>query len=155
MVKVLFVCMGNICRSPAAEGVMKSLIQKYNLTDKLYCESAGTSAYHVGDLPDERMRKHAQIRDLTLDSPAQLFTREHFEIFDYVVTMDHANYQNVLRLDPENLFTKKVIPMAHLCNTISIDEVPDPYYGGDAGFEFVLDIVEDGCRGLLDRLGLI
>lgn len=110
MVKVLFVCMGNICRSPAAEGVMKSLIQKYNLTDKLYCESAGTSAYHVGDLPDERMRKHAQIRDLTLDSPAQLFTREHFEIFDYVVTINSTSSKTYSDLTLKTCLPRRLSP---------------------------------------------
>jgi len=155
MVKILFVCMGNICRSPAAEGAMKALIQKHNLIDTVYCESAGTSGYHVGELPDERMRNHAKRRGLTLDSPAQQFEYSHFEKFDWIVTMDHANYKNVLRLDPEERFKSKVIPMAHLCTKISITEVPDPYYGGPEGFEEVLDIVEDGCWALLERLNLV
>lgn len=147
--------MGNICRSPAAEGAMHALIQKHNLSDKIYCESAGTSAHHVGELPDARMRKHAMKRDLSLDSIGQQFKYEHFAIFDYIITMDHSNYRNVLRLDPEQQYIKKVIPMAHLCTKISITEVPDPYFGGDEGFENVLDIVQDGCLGLLDRINLI
>jgi protein-tyrosine phosphatase len=155
VVKILFVCMGNICRSPAAEGALKSLIKQHNLQDKLYCESAGTSAYHVGQPADERMRIHAKKRGLLLDSKAQQFKYEHFQIFDYIITMDKVNYKNVLRLDPEGQYSKKVIPMSHLCHTITIDEVPDPYYGGDVGFEQVLDIVHDGCLGLLDRLKLL
>lgn len=154
MVKVLFVCMGNICRSPAAEGALKDLIDKHNLRDKLYCESAGTSGYHVGELPDERMRAHAKKRGLTLESLARQFTYDDFKKYDFIITMDRTNYKNVLRLDPEEQFKDKVIPMAHLCHEHDITDVPDPYYGGDEGFEEVLDIVQDGCRGLLIKLGL-
>lgn len=155
MIKILFVCTGNICRSPAAEGAMKALLQHHNLQNKVYCESAGTSGHHVGDQPDERMRAHAQKRGLTLDSLARQFHYEDFQKFDYIVTMDHSNFRNILRLDPTGQFKDKVIPMAHLCHTMSITEVPDPYYGGADGFEEVLDIVRDGCRGLLLRLDLI
>lgn len=145
--------MGNICRSPAAEGAMKSLLQTHNLTHLIYCESAGTSAHHVGELPDERMRAHAAKRGLNLDSCARQFQIEDFEKFDFIITMDQANYKNVLRLDPSGLYREKVIPMAHLCYEANITEVPDPYFGGPEGFEEVLDIVFDGCRGLLNRLG--
>ncbi len=155
MIKVLFVCMGNICRSPAAEGVMKTLIRENNLSDKIFCESAGTSGHHVGDLPDSRMRTHAERRGHNLDSIARQFVYEDFAKFDYIVTMDHANYRNVLRLDPAGEFKEKVIPMSHLCVRLSITEVPDPYYDGPNGFDEVLDIVQDGCMGLLDRLGFI
>jgi protein-tyrosine phosphatase len=155
MVKVLFVCMGNICRSPAAEGALKKLIQTHQLHDKIMCESAGTSGYHVGETPDERMRQHAARRDLVLDSLAQQFQYEHFKKFDYIITMDGSNFKNVMRLDPEGQFKSKVIPMSHLCIECSITDVPDPYYGGGAGFEEVLDIVQDGCLGLLERLNLL
>ena len=144
--------MGNICRSPAAEGAMKALINKHGLQDKIYCESAGTSGHHVGDLPDSRMRAHAEKRGLKLDSLARQFISEDFHKFDYIITMDRANYKNVMRLDPEERFKEKVIPMAHLCSAMSITEVPDPYYGGPDGFDEVLDIVHDGCLGLLDRM---
>lgn len=147
--------MGNICRSPAAEGVLKTLIEKHNLTEKLYCESAGTSAYHAGERPDSRMRSHAERRGYKLESLARQFVYEDFSRFDYIVTMDRANYNNVLRLDPAGEFKSKVIPMAHLCIEQSITEVPDPYYGGPDGFDEVLDIVLDGCLGLLDRLDLV
>lgn len=154
MVKILFVCMGNICRSPAAEGAMKKWLQHYNLHDQFYCESAGTSAYHVGEMPDGRMQAFAKKRGLILDSPARQFQYEDFEKFDLIVTMDHSNYKNVLRLDPEGRHKDKVKPMSHFCETMSITEVPDPYYGGDAGFEEVLDIVLDGCLGILKRYGV-
>ena len=134
---------------------MKGLIAKYNLYDKIYCESAGTSSHHVGEMPDQRMVLHALRRGYELDSAAQQFVYDHFKKFDVIVTMDNTNYRNVLRLDPERQFADKVIPMAHLCNKLSITEVPDPYYGGESGFEHVLDIVEDGCRGLLDRLNIL
>lgn len=155
MVKVLFVCTGNICRSPAAEGALNHLIQIHKLENKVYCESAGTSAYHVGELPDERMRKHGALRDLQLTSLARQFSYNDFKTFDYIITMDHSNFRNVLRLDPEGQYKSKVIPMAHLCHEHDINEVPDPYYGGDDGFEKVLDIVQDGCRGLLIKIGLV
>jgi protein-tyrosine phosphatase len=155
MTKVLFVCMGNICRSPAAEGALKALLQTHNLSHLVYCESAGTSAHHVGELPDERMRAHAVKRGLILESRARQFQSKDFERFDLIITMDHANYRNVLRLDPSSLYREKVIPMAHLCAEMNITEVPDPYCGGDEGFEQVLDIVFDGGRGLLVRLGLL
>src|SRR5262245_49365972 len=151
MVKVLFVCMGNICRSPAAEGVFKSMIKKHQLEDQIYCESAGTSGHHVGDLPDSRMREHAERRGYRLDSQARQFHPDDFVKFDLIVTMDPSNYRNVLRLDPSGLHKDKVIPMAKLCAQLDITEVPDPYYGGPEGFNEVLDIVEDGCLGLLER----
>jgi protein-tyrosine phosphatase len=144
--------MGNICRSPAAEGAMKYLIAKNGLQDKIYCESAGTSGYHVGAPADHRMQEHAEKRSFKLDSLARQFVAEDFKKFDYIVTMDRANYKNVMRLDPEEQFKEKVIPMSHLCTEKSITEVPDPYYGGPRGFEEVLDIVYDGCQGLLERI---
>lgn len=114
MVKVLFVCLGNICRSPAAEGALKALIRTHGLEDKIYCESAGTSA-HVDEPADPRMQAHARKRNLSLDNFGQQFRYEHFEQFDYIITMDHSNFRNVKRLDPEGRFAKKVIPMSHFC----------------------------------------
>ncbi len=134
---------------------MKALLRHHNLQDKLYCESAGTSSHHVGDSADERMRTHAKKRGLELDSLARQFTYEDFEKFDYIVTMDQVNYKTVMRLDPHSKFKEKVIPMAHLCSENTVTGVPDPYYGGAGGFEEVLDIVQDGCRGLLERLNLL
>ncbi len=149
MTKILFVCMGNICRSPAAEGVMKALVLEHNLADKIYCESAGTSGHHVGDEPDGRMKSHAEKRGVNLDSKAQQFVYEHFQKFDFIVTMDAANFKNVLRLDPAGEFKDKVVPMSHLCVRMSVNEVPDPYYGNLAGFERVLELCEAGAQGLL------
>src|SRR5690606_29369716 len=98
MIKILFVCLGNICRSPAAEGAMKALIQELGLEGKVHCESAGTSSYHVDCPADERMQAHAKKRGIKLESLAQQFVSEHFEEFDYIVTMDRSNYKNVMRL---------------------------------------------------------
>lgn len=134
---------------------MKHLISKHNLSDQLFCESAGTSGYHVGELPDDRMRAHAAQRGITLDSPARRFTFQDFIDFDYIVTMDRSNYINVCSLDIKKEYQDKVLPMAKLCHEHDITDVPDPYYGGPDGFEVVLDIVNDGCHGLLYRLDLI
>ena len=134
---------------------MRSFIQKYNLTDKVECDSAGTSGYHVGDTPDDRMVAHAKKRGHVLDSLARQFDYEDFLNFDLIVTMDKSNYHGVSRFDLEGQFAEKVIPMANFCKKKKIDGVPDPYYGGSDGFETVMDIVEDGCRGILDHFQLV
>jgi protein-tyrosine phosphatase len=154
MIKVLFVCLGNICRSPAAEATLNHLAQKYNLQNKIIGESAGTSGHHAGDPADSRMRTHAQKREIEITTISRQFTEQDFKKYDFIITMDRSNYHNVMKLDPDQKFIDKVIPMSHLCQKNPITEVPDPYYGGDDGFEFVLDLVEDGCRGLLDRVNL-
>ncbi len=152
MVKVCFVCLGNICRSPAAEGIFRTLVMQAGLEQKIYIESAGTGAYHVGELPDSRMRDHASRRGYDLSSRAQRFTGDFFDKFDYIVTMDRSNYNNVLRLAFKPNHHKQVLPFSHLCEKHSINEVPDPYTEGPEGFELVLDLLEDGCQALLERL---
>ena len=152
MVRVLFVCLGNICRSPAAEGVMKHLVRSHGLENKIEVQSAGTAGYHEGEPADTRMSAHASRRGYTLDSLAQRFQTKFFDEFDYIITMDRSNYQNVIKLASSEDQEKKVIPMAHLCEAHSITEVPDPYYEGSEGFELVLDLVEDGCKALLQRI---
>ena len=151
--KVLFVCMGNICRSPAAEGIMNSLIKKNNLEEYIQVDSAGTIAYHEGEGADPRMKKHASNRGYNLTSKARKFDIEKdFEKFDYIVTMDDENYFNVLEFDPESQFVNKVHKMAKFSSNPNVTEVPDPYYGGSKGFEIVLDILEDSCSNLLDKI---
>lgn len=149
---LLFVCLGNICRSPAAEGVMIDLLVKSGLEGKVAVDSAGTSAYHAGELPDRRMREHAQKRGLHLSSRSRQFMTDDFEDFDYVIVMDNQNYKNVVSLDTNNRFTNKVIKMADLCPSFTEDEVPDPYYDGAEGFEKVLDMVTEGCHRLLEKV---
>lgn len=150
-VNILFVCLGNICRSPAAEGAFIDLVQKQNV-DGLNIDSAGTSAYHTGELADPRMREHALKRGLELTSRARQFVKEDFEKFDYILCMDQSNYTNVMKLDPEKNFKNKVYLFSHFCRFFSGKDVPDPYFGGAEGFEEVLDIVQDGSIGLLEHL---
>lgn len=152
--RLLFVCMGNICRSPAAEGIMKGLVKKNGLDSQIICDSAGTSSYHVGDPADARMIAFAKERGWILDTDAREFVAEDFEKFDYILTMDKNNFKNVMRLDPEGKFRNKVIPMTNYCKIHQVDEVPDPYYQGDDGFTLVLDILEDACGEMLSKLKL-
>ena len=148
-VKILFVCLGNICRSPAAEGIMKKISEGFPVE----IESAGTADYHIGDLPDARMRSHARKRGYSLISRARQFdeTRD-FDAFDYIVAMDRSNMRDLQYLDAQKKYREKISLMTSFCQTINISEVPDPYYGGPDGFERVLDILEDACNGLLAHL---
>lgn len=150
--RLLFVCLGNICRSPAAEGIMKTMVAKAGLANQIECDSAGTSAYHEGDPADARMKEHALGRGYNLDSLSRPFTTADFQNFDYIFTMDESNYQNVLRLDPTGTFRQKVIPMVKFCRLHEVAGVPDPYYQGDDGFRLVLDILEDACGEFLKTL---
>lgn len=148
--KILFVCLGNICRSPAAEGIMK---KKAN-GRQIEVDSAGTAGYHIGDLPDARMRMHAGKRGYTLDSHARKFDPEvDFDRFDIIVAMDHENMADLQRMDKKKRYRDKLSLMSDYCERLIVDEVPDPYYEGPEGFEHVLDILEDACDGLLKKLG--
>jgi len=153
MVKVLFVCLGNICRSPAAEGVMKKLVKDSGLDDEILVDSAGTGGWHIGELPDERMRKHALKRNITLDSKARQFDSEKdFQNFDYIIGMDDSNMKNILSFEISKNCKDKIFKMTDFKQRLQWDTVPDPYYGGEDGFEQVLDIVEDASRGLLKHI---
>lgn len=152
MKKILFVCLGNICRSPAAEGVMQHAVDKRGLRNKIILDSAGTSAAHSGERADSRMRFHAEKRGVQLLSVSRQFLKEDFLKFDYIIVMDRSNYKNVLNLDFENKYENKVKMMTDFCSDDLFDYVPDPYYGGENGFELVLDIVVDACNGLLNFL---
>lgn len=153
MKKVLFVCLGNICRSPAAEGIFKSYVQREQLTNLIEVDSAGTSGYHEGDPADERMRLMAKTRGYDLTSLSRPFdASKDFANFDYIITMDQKNQRDVLAQDRHGEFAQKVLPMVSFCRIHSIDHVPDPYYRGDEGFEHVLDILEDACSGLLTQI---
>jgi protein-tyrosine phosphatase len=147
--KILFVCLGNICRSPAAEGVMKKMAEGLPLE----IDSAGTAGYHIGELPDQRMRSHARKRGYDLNSRARKFDPTvDFESFDMIVAMDKNNYADLLAMDRSKQYHHKVSLMTDYCQSIEADHVPDPYYGGPEGFERVLDILEDACGELLKKL---
>lgn len=141
--------MGNICRSPAAEGVFRKLVEDAGRADEFHIDSAGTHGYHVGHLPDARMREAAAGRGYRLDSTARRLAIEDFSKFDLIVVMDEENYANASALDPGN--GAQLVRMCDYCEAQTATEVPDPYYGGAAGFERVLDILEDACAGLLRR----
>lgn len=151
--RILFVCMGNICRSPAAEGIAKKLAENRRLDGKVEIDSAGTLNYHTGESPDPRMIDHASKRGYELDSRARQFNaKKDFEYFDYIVTMDDDNYFEITSLDKRNQFKNKVFKMVSFGNKIKADEVPDPYYSGSNGFEKVLDILEDSIEVLLNKV---
>ena len=150
--RVLFVCLGNICRSPAAEGVFLDLLAKEDLSHAFEVDSAGTGSWHVGQRADSRMRAAAQRRGIELHSRARQIQPEDLESFDWIITMDDSNLQNVRALDPTGVSHERIVPLTGHCSRHSTGEVPDPYYGGDQGFEQVLDLLEDACEGLLMRL---
>ena len=154
MHKVLFVCLGNICRSPAADGVMVHEVEKLGIADQFVIDSAGTSAHHVGEPADRRMREHAHKRGIYLGSTSRAFdAKNDFSDFDLILAMDNSNYRNILAMDPSGEFHHKVKMFCDFCHGRSEKEVPDPYYGGAKGFEQVMDIVENGVEGILKHYG--
>ena len=151
-IKILFVCLGNICRSPAAEGIMQSLVEQDKLRHRILVDSAGTSGWHEGELPDERMRAHGRKRGYDFSSRSRKFLAEDFQGFDYIVVMDNDNYRNVERLAQTDTEKAKIHHMTKFSNKFHHNEVPDPYYGGAHGFELVLDMLEDACQVLLEKI---
>ncbi|MBK7103764.1 MAG: low molecular weight phosphotyrosine protein phosphatase [Ignavibacteriae bacterium] len=152
MIKVIFVCMGNICRSPSGEAVMNKFVKKAGLENEIQCDSAGTIAYHEGEQADARMKRHAIKRGYRITSIARKFRNIDFENFDYIIAMDKDNFRNLLSLDTEKKFAKKIFMMTNFSSENKYNEVPDPYYSGPEGFELVLDILEDSCYGLLNKI---
>ncbi|MEJ8567165.1 low molecular weight protein-tyrosine-phosphatase [Elongatibacter sediminis] len=148
---VLFVCLGNICRSPAAEGVFRHVVAEAGREGDFEIDSAGTGSWHVGNPADKRMRAAAQRRGYALDSIARQLVSDDFERFDLILAMDDDNLRNVTALGNGN-GRARVVLMREFCEQHGPGEVPDPYFGGDEGFEEVLDILEDACRGLLRHL---
>lgn len=149
MVRVLFVCMGNICRSPTAEGVFSRLIQEQGIAGRIEVDSAGTHAYHIGEPPDRRAQVSAMKRGIDLSAQrARRIEKTDFERFDYVLAMDEENYDRLAALCPEAHQAKLKLLMDY-APALKQTEVPDPYYGGDNGFERVLDMVEHAAQGLL------
>lgn len=149
-VRILFVCMGNICRSPAGEGVLAKLVAEAGLADKIRIDSAGTLGMHAGNPPDARMRAAATQRGYDLSSRARQVTAEDLDTFDLVLVMDHDNHRNVTRLATTDAQRERVQLFCTFCRNHLEREVPDPYYGESQGFEYVLDLLEDGCTGVLN-----
>jgi len=151
--RILFVCLGNICRSPAAEGIMQKLVNERNLQDVIEIDSAGTSGWNDGDLPDPRTRAHGKKRGYDFCTISRKFIPADFDNFDYIVVMDSSNYANVKELATTQEEVDKIHLMTDFCvNITSHDHIPDPYYGGASGFELVMDLLEDACEGLLRSL---
>ncbi|MBP0016957.1 MAG: low molecular weight phosphotyrosine protein phosphatase [Cyanobacteria bacterium SBLK] len=150
--KLLFVCLGNICRSPSAENIMNYLAAQRGCDRAIACDSAGTSSYHIGASPDRRMRAAAKERGIELHGKARQFMREDFAQFDLILAMDRENYRDILRLDPEGKYTDKVRMMCDFATNHPDRDVPDPYYGGTDGFNYVIDLLLDACDGLLEEI---
>jgi protein-tyrosine phosphatase len=150
--KILFVCLGNICRSPAAEGVFRHLVEQEGVADQFEIDSCGITGFHAGEKADLRMRDHASRRGIDLTSISRKFRQQDFEDFDLIIAMDGRNFKDLRELDEVGQYTDKIKMFCEYCTNRTESEVPDPYYGGAEGFETVLDIVEDASEGLLKSL---
>lgn len=151
-VRVLFVCMGNICRSPTAEGIFRQLVVQQGLAGQIVADSAGTHDYHVGDAPDARARAAAARRGYDLSGLcARQVVPDDFSRFDYVLAMDSVNL-SLLRLSCPEPYRSRLRLFLEFAQEVELREVPDPYYGGDQGFETVLDLVENAAAGLLRHI---
>ena len=151
--KVLFVCLGNICRSPAAQAVMQAMVDRRGLTERFFIDSAGTGGWHIGDLPDKRMRVHARPRGYELTHRARKVQSGDFEDFDLIVGMDAGNVDELCDRAATIEQQDKVVMMGdYIRRYPHYDYVPDPYYEGSEGFELVLDLLEDSCECLLDSI---
>lgn len=148
--KLLFVCLGNICRSPTAENIMNHLIEQASLASYIACDSAGTAGYHVGSPPDRRMSAAAANKlGFEIVGNARQLKASDLKDFDVILAMDRANYQDILALDSTGQYGDKVHLMCDYCSNYSTKDVPDPYYGGTEGFNYVVDLLVDACTGLL------
>ena len=151
-ISILFVCMGNICRSPTAQGVFERLVREAQLEHRILIDSAGTHAYHVGNAPDARATEAAARRGVDLSvQRARRIEAGDFVQFDYVLAMDHSNLEDLTAICPES-HRGKLRLFLSFADRADVIEVPDPYYGGAQGFERVLDLVEEGARGLLQEI---
>ena len=153
-ISVLFVCLGNICRSPAAEAIFQNLINDKDLGNKFIVDSAGTGSWHIGKKADSRMRFAAKQRNIDITSNARQIIEDDFRNFDYIVVMDNSNFNNVIELKNrvKGSDFAKILKIQDFSSIFNEKEVPDPYFGGDAGFNHVLDILEDSVSCFLDNI---
>ena len=150
--KVLFVCLGNICRSPAAHGIFEHIVKENGMEDRIEVDSAGTYSGHRGEFPDRRIRNAALYRGYALTHRSRPVSSLDFLEFDLVVAMDDNNYEDLMHLAPSVEDSRKIVKMASYFSTHNISYVPDPYYMGAEGFSLVLDLLEDGCRNLYESV---
>jgi len=154
MIKVLFVCMGNICRSPTAEGVFRHVVESSGLSGQIIIDSAGTHDYHIGAEPDKRSQQAASLRGYDLSQlRGRQVSVQDFHEFDHILAMDTDNLANLQRICPGEL-SYKVRLFLEYGKHFEQSEVPDPYYGGGQGFEHVLDLIEDASAGLLESIAV-
>jgi len=156
-ISVLFVCLGNIWRSPAAEAIFIKLIENKELTDGFFVDSAGTGSWHIGKKADSRMRIAAARRDINILSKARQITIKDFDEFNYILAMDDSNFRNIQ--DLKNITSSSdfasIKKIQNFRSVFNEQEVPDPYFGGDEGFDYVLDILEDSVNGFLESISWI
>lgn len=151
--KILFVCLGNICRSPAAEAMMRRVVTDNGEQGKWVIDSAGTGGYHIGQLPDPRMRAHARRRGLNLEHICRKIATDDFFTFDIIIGMDSSNIFDLNDIAPSTDTQKKILPMSRFFSTFDrFDHVPDPYYDGAEGFERVLDLLDEATQNLFDTI---
>ena len=153
-ISVLFVCLGNICRSPAAEAIFQNLINDKGIGNQFIVDSAGTGSWHVGKKADSRMRFAAKQRNINIKSNARQIIEDDFRRFNYILVMDNSNYKNVIDLKNrlKSSDFAKIFKIQDFASIFTEKEVPDPYFGGDAGFDHVLDILEDSVSCFLENI---
>lgn len=149
MPSILFVCLGNICRSPAAEGILRHMARKESFENQLLIESCGLGTWHIGQLPDERMREASKNRGFHLDSHAKLFIETFYDRFDLILAADNQILKDLLQRTHKSEHKIKIHLITHFSSYYKDEDIPDPYYQGDSGFEQVLDMIEDSCQGIL------
>lgn len=151
-IKVLFVCLGNICRSPLGEGVFKKIIAREGMESRFIVDSCGTSHYHIGEPPDPRTIANAREHGITLTSKGRQISTEDLRKFDYILVMDKSNMKNVLRLDETGEYKKKVMLLRDFDTEKPGEDVPDPYFGGEQSFEAVYKIIESSVENLVSQI---
>lgn len=153
MVKILFVCLGNICRSPLAEGIFKHRVRHEGLEDKIFVNSAGTSGWHVGEPPDPRSVEVAMENGIDLNNDGRKAISNDFKEYDYIIAMDGNNYSDLKSLPGSSMDgAAKLYLMRDFDEIGKGQDVPDPYYGGDDGFSYVFEILDRSCRNLLEEI---
>lgn len=150
--KLLFVCLGNICRSPAADEVMRVFVEKEGLSEFIEIDSAGLISFHKGEMPDSRMIEHAAKRGYKLTHISRPVEENDFYDFDMIFGMDDQNIKGLLQKSPDTSLNGKIHRLTDFCTKHDVREIPDPYYGGPKGFDYVLDLLEDACSNLLNVL---
>lgn len=149
---ILFVCLGNICRSPSGENVLRHIAEKEGVSDELEIDSAGTIDFHKGNPPDSRMTSAAQNRGIEMKGSARQVTPDDFSKFDLILAMDRSNYQDLVAVSERcSNITARLEMFCDYCDHHDESEVPDPYYGGESGFHKVLDLLEDGCANIVGK----